>query len=143
MRVLRIYHAGRDAAHRARDRALRAAGVQLVQVVPAHWPDTGSEQVLTVEPFPVVELEVRRPGDVNRHRYTDPAALRRLLAEHLPDLVDLHEEPFSLVTRQWLAVVRDLPVVGYTAQNLDKRFHRRSRSTNGPPCAGWTGGTPK
>ena len=36
--------------------------------------------------------------------------------------MDLHEEPVSLAARQWLRVVGRLPVVMYTAQNLDKRF---------------------
>jgi glycosyltransferase involved in cell wall biosynthesis len=44
--------------------------------------------------------------------------------------LDVHEEPFSLSTRQWLrAAPADLPVVMYTAQNIDKRFP--------PPFAGY------
>jgi len=39
LRVLRIFHAGRNPAHRARDRALLAAGVDVVYVVPRTWPE--------------------------------------------------------------------------------------------------------
>ena len=42
MRVLRVYHGGRDPAHRARDRALVEAGVELTTVVPAQWSEGGA-----------------------------------------------------------------------------------------------------
>lgn len=127
MRVLRIYHAGRDAAHRERDRALVRAGVEVTLVVPTRWP---GPDAVHAEPFEIVELPVRRAGDVNRHRYDDPGALVGLIERLRPDVVDLHEEPFSEVTHQ---VLRRLGpqerVVGYTAQNIDKRFP--------PPYAVW------
>lgn len=130
MKVLRVYHGGRDAAHRARDRALVEAGVDLTTIVPAAWSEGGAEQVLSPEPWPVRELEVVRDGDVNRHRYARARDLRDVLNKETPDLVDLHEEPFAAVTRQWLSVVpRHLPVVSYTAQNIDKRWP--------PPFAQW------
>lgn len=122
LRVLRVYHAGRDPGHRRRERALLAAGVDLTLVVPRVWPDAGSKEVLSEEPFEVVELEVQRAGDVNRHRYGSTDALRTVLARVRPDLLDLHEEPFSSVCRQWLQVAGRTPVVAYTAQNVDKRF---------------------
>ena len=122
MRVLRVYHAGRDPAHRQRDRALVAAGVDLTLAVPASWAGPGSEGVLTSEAFPVVELPVRRPGDVNRHRYADTTALQRLIRAVEPDVLDVHEEPVSAAARQLLeAAPAGLPVVMYTAQNIDKR----------------------
>ena len=130
VRVLRVYHGGRDPAHRARDRALVEAGVELTTVLPAQWSEGGAEQRIGPEPFDVVELPVRRSGDSNRHGYADPSALSRLVARVRPDLVDLHEEPFSAVTRQWLGVVpASVPVVSYTAQNIDKRWP--------PPFAQW------
>lgn len=123
MRILRIYHAGRDPAHRMRERALAALGHEVVLVVPSLWPEAGAEEVLGDEPFRVVELDVRRPGDINRHRHADDRAVRDLLAQVRPDVLDVHEEPVSLVARQWLrAAPSDLPVAQYTAQNIDKRF---------------------
>ena len=120
MRVVRIYHAGRDPAHRERDRALVRAGVDLTLVLPSSWPgpdDVGDE------PFEVVQLPVARAGDVNRHRYLDPSAVVEVIDRAGPDVVDLHEEAFSSVAHQ---VLRRLsaryPAVAYTAQNIDKRF---------------------
>lgn len=97
-----------------------AAGVQLRLIVPTAWPgpDDGPED----EPYDVVQLQVHRPGDVNRHRYRDKAALARAIQSFQPDLVDVHEEPVSVVARQVLQVIGDLPVVMYSAQNLDKRW---------------------
>ena len=123
LRVLRIYHAGRNAAHRERERALHAQGIDLALVVPSSWPEGGGEPQISSESFPVIELPVDRPTDVNRHTYSDPESLRAVLAEAKPDVLDIHEEPFSLVALQLLATARaDLPVVMYTAQNVDKRF---------------------
>lgn len=123
MRILRVYHGGRDPAHRMRERALVAQGVEVILVIPARWPDSGAEPVLSEEPFRMVELDTRRPGDVNRHLHADDRAVRALLAETRPDVLDIHEEPVGLVARQWLrAAPPDLPVVLYTAQNIDKRF---------------------
>lgn len=126
-RVLRIYHAGRDPAHRQRERALVRAGVDVTLVVPTEWP--GPDEVGD-ETFDVIGLRVRRAGDVNRHTYLEPSRIRTLIDELQPDVVDLHEEPFSSVVHQLLRVIpSDLPVVTYAAQNIDKRFP--------PPFAQW------
>lgn len=120
MRVLRIYHAGRDPAHRARERALVDQGIDVRLVVPRMWP--GPAGGLADEPFEVVELDVHRAGDVNRHRYRDAAALRAMVRDWRPDVVDVHEEPVSVVARQVLDAAGPVPAVMYTAQNLDKRW---------------------
>jgi glycosyltransferase involved in cell wall biosynthesis len=123
VRVLRVYHAGRDRAHRARERALVRAGADVTLVVPRTWPGDGDERELSEEPFPIHELAVSRAGDVNRHRYAEPGRMRELLALLRPDVLDIHEEPFSIAGRQWLAAAPpSLPVVMYTAQNVDKRL---------------------
>lgn len=122
MRVLRVYHGGRMAAHRARERALLATGLDLTLVAPSNWPE-GSGGRLDQDAFTTIGLPVSREGDVNRHAYRSREALGRLLKEVRPDILDLHEEPFSVAARQWLAAAPpDLPVVMYTAQNVDKRF---------------------
>ena len=122
MRVLRVYHGGRNAQHRARERALMTTGVELVLVVPADWPEETFADPLDEE-FRIVELPVARPGDVNRHAYTSPATLSLLIEDVRPDVLDLHEEPFSIASRQWQAAAPvELPIVMYTAQNVDKRF---------------------
>jgi glycosyltransferase involved in cell wall biosynthesis len=123
LRVLRVYHGGRNAAHRARERALRAAGLDVALVVPATWPEGNGETRLSSENFPIFELPIARPADVNRYAYSDPGRLERLIRELKPDALDIHEEPFSVAARQWLAAApAELPIVMYTAQNVDKRF---------------------
>jgi glycosyltransferase involved in cell wall biosynthesis len=92
-------------------------------VVPQEWRSDGVEATLGADAVHVVELSVRRAGDVNRHAYRDARALRRLIDEHAPDVVDIQEEPVSMAARQWLAALpRHAPVVMYTAQNIDKRY---------------------
>jgi glycosyltransferase involved in cell wall biosynthesis len=121
LRVLRVYHGGRDASQRARDRALKAAGVEVVLIVPSAWP--GDELDICDPELAVLELPVDRAGDVNRHRYKNPAGLNRLFSDIDPDVLDIHEEPFSVATSQLLmAAPTGLPTVLYTAQNIDKRF---------------------
>jgi glycosyltransferase involved in cell wall biosynthesis len=123
VRVLRIYHAGGSHASQARERALAAVGIDVTLVVPSQWPEDDVESTVTDENVPIVELPVRRPRDVNRHSYADTDAVARLLREQAPDVIDVHEEPFSVAAKQWLAASpRDLPVVMYTAQNIDKRL---------------------
>ena len=89
-------------------------------VVPDVWPESGAQERLSAEPFRVIELAVHRASDVNRHTYATDVA--EVIQDVQPDLVDIHEEPFSLVTRQWLRAAGDLPCVAYAAQNVDKRF---------------------
>ena len=67
---------------------------------------------------------------MNRHRYREFDDIVDVLDRVQPDLLDLHEEPFSAVVRQVLHKVRrSLPAVSYAAQNIDKRFP--------PPFAQW------
>ena len=119
---MRIYHGGRDASHRNRERALLHAGADVVLVTPSRWPGDGSSHEPISEDFPVFELPVRREGDINRHSYIAESELARVIADAAPDLIDIHEEPFSLASRQCLAAQPAVPTVMYTAQNIDKRL---------------------
>ena len=130
LRVLTVCHAGRDPQHRERERALSALGVEQTLVMPASWSEAGAERELTHEPFAIVELPINRPGDVNRHTYAEDRRIVGLLAEFAADVLDIHEEPYSLAARQWLrAAPPKTPVVMYTGQNIDKRYP--------PPFAGY------
>jgi glycosyltransferase involved in cell wall biosynthesis len=123
MRVLRIYHGGRSREHRERERALFAAGIDITLVTTSQWPEGDPESTASHEDYPIIELPVRRPGDVNRHAYAESRALASVVHEVGPDVLDVHEEPFSVAARQWLAAAQpDLPVVMYAAQNVDKRL---------------------
>jgi hypothetical protein len=121
IRLLSVYHGGRDPQHRGRERALEATGVEVTLVVPLRGRTLRGPN-LSPEPFGVIELPARRAGDVNRHANVEGGALRRIIVETRPDVLDLHEEPVSVVARQWLRAASGLPVVMYTAQDLDERF---------------------
>ncbi len=98
--------------------------------MPQRWPGGAHTHPVDEEAFEVVELPVQRPGDVNRHRHAGDADVRRVFDRVRPDLLDLHAEPFSAVTRQWLRLApTELSAVSYTAQNIDKRWP--------PPFAQW------
>jgi len=121
MRVLRVYHGSRIPAHRVREQKLVEAGIDVTLAGPSSWPEGVSD--LEGDAFRTVELPVAHEGDVNRHTYRSAEDLRDILADIRPDVLDIHEEPFSVAARQWLAAApAGLPVVMYTAQNIDKRF---------------------
>jgi glycosyltransferase involved in cell wall biosynthesis len=129
VRVLRVYHGGRAQAQRARERELISAGVEMTLVVPRSWPDAEAQERVSEDRLEIVELDVTRAGDINRHVYAGPQGCDRLIRAIAPDVLDLHEEPFSAAAHQWLrAAPERLPVVMYSAQNIDKRFP--------PPFAG-------
>jgi glycosyltransferase involved in cell wall biosynthesis len=121
--IVRVYHGGRDASHRERERALQSAGTDVTLVIPASWPERGAQASLSAENFRIIEVPVERAGDVNRHAYRNREELHRLIDKLKPDILDLHEEPVSVAARQALAATpSELPVVMYTAQNVDKRY---------------------
>jgi glycosyltransferase involved in cell wall biosynthesis len=124
LRVLRVYHAGGGEGQHGRELALAAYGADLTLAVPASWPSAASaDNVLAHQALHRIELEVVRTGDVNRHAYRDESMLTRVIRNVGPDVLDLHEEPFSVAARQWLrAAPVELPVIIYTAQNVDKRY---------------------
>src|SRR4051794_14535657 len=105
--VLRVSHSATLDAHRRRDEALAAAGVDVALVLPTPWTEPGGtasdavRQGRLADRLTAHHLPVARPGDVNRHRYLDETGIDRLLRSTRPDLLDLHEEPFSVAARQW------------------------------------------
>ena len=95
MKVLRVYHSSVVTGWRERDRLLRHAGVEVTLVSPRRWNEGGADVELTdAEPWVV---PARSFG---RHPYVfvlDPRPIVRLLRRHRFDLIDVHEEPASLV----------------------------------------------
>lgn len=124
--VLRVYHSGVVTGWRARDRELRAAGVDVRLLCPRRWNEGG--RVVTAEPgADAAFVTVARTW--GRHPYGfvyDPVALWRELRRRPIDVLDVHEEPCSLAAVEVVVLARlagvRAPVLFYGAQNLEKRF---------------------
>ncbi len=125
MRVARISHSAVVGAWRERERELRALGADVELVCAARWVEGGG----------IVQLDATAEGSVHGARtfgshpnlfVFDPRPLWRLLRDRRFDLVDIHEEPFSVVAAEILlvkALARNrAPFVVYSAQNLDKHY---------------------
>ena len=127
MRVLRIYHGAVVDEYRTRDRLLRSRhGHELEIVCPPAWPEGGS----LVSPGAEHEIPLHTIGIGGRHHpnlfWYRSRELRRIVRRLRPEIVDLHEEPYSLATAGVLRVLADeapdARVCIYTAQNLDRRY---------------------
>jgi glycosyltransferase involved in cell wall biosynthesis len=127
IRVLRICHNAVVDEYRERDRLLRSRhGYDVHLIVPPRWHEGGSLVAVTPDPdVPVHVVGVHGRRHPNLFWYA-PRALRRVLRELRPQLVDLHEEPYSLAAAAALraidAEVPGAPVCVYTAQNLRRRY---------------------
>ena len=148
-RVLRVYHSSVVREYRERDRLLRSAhGYDLHLVSPPAWSEGGLR--VTSAPDDAVPMHVV-PTRGREHPilfWYATRQFRRVLREVRPDIVDLHEEPYSLSVAAALhAVEREAPdakVCVYTAQNIYKRYpppfrqleHRAlNRATAAYPCS--------
>jgi glycosyltransferase involved in cell wall biosynthesis/GT2 family glycosyltransferase len=124
VRVLRVSHSASVAQWRGRERALRAAGVDVALLTATEWHAGGARETLVPEAGEQVQ-GVRTFGSHPALFLYDPRPLWRALGEPW-EVVDIHEEPFALATAEIL-LLRALrrsaaPVVLYTAQNIRKRY---------------------
>lgn len=127
-RVLRVYHSAVVSEYRERDHLLRSRhGYDLHVVSPPAWHEGGSLVQATDDPevpLHIVPVRGRRSHPILF--WYAGGALRALLRELRPDIVDLHEEPYSLAVAAALRAVRAevpaAPVCMYTAQNILKRY---------------------
>jgi len=124
MRVLRLAHHAVVSSWRERERELIARGVDVSLVSSKAWNEGGVMVRLDAEQ----DSFVAGAGTVGSHPSVflmNPIPIWRELGRR-PDLIDLHEEPNSLITAEvlllrWLRRVR-APYVLYSAQNLEKRY---------------------
>lgn len=135
-RVLRVYHSAVVPEFRNRDRLLRDAhGYDLHLVTAPQWSEGGS--LVDAAPDDLVPLHVV-PTAGARHPilfWYRSGAFRRVLQAVRPQVVDLHEEPYSLAVASALrdveAVVPGARVCVYTAQNVLKRYPPPFRQLEG------------
>ena len=124
MRALGVSHSAVVDEWRGRERAVASLGVDVALLSARAWPEGGALVALRPRPGERVEGVATIGGHPALFLY-DPRPLWRRLGEHW-DVIDVHEEPFSLATAE-LLLLRALrrnqaPVVLYTAQNLAKRY---------------------
>lgn len=124
LRVLRVSHSGVVSAWRQRERSLRRRGVDVTVAVASKWEEGGAPVTFSAD-GDVFAIPVRTFGSRPNLFVYGPRPLWRLLGRSW-DLLDVHEEPFALVTAEvlllrWLRS-RRTPFVVYSAQNLEKRY---------------------
>jgi glycosyltransferase involved in cell wall biosynthesis len=149
IRVLRLFHSAVVDEFREREHWLREKhGYDVRVVCPPAWPEGGS--VVEAAPqngVPVHVVPVRGRTHPILFWYS-PRALRRVIDEFRPHLIDVHEEPYSLAAALALRSAGDLPLCVYTAQNIHKRYpqpfralERRvlARATAAYPCSSEAG----
>ncbi len=124
MRVLRIAHHGVVVAWRERERQLRELGIDVALLSAQRWNEGGRAVRLETEGDHFVH-GVRTLGRHPNAFVYDPRPIWRALGTDF-DLLDIHEEPFSLATAEILllrALRRStVPFVLYSAQNIAKRY---------------------
>lgn len=130
MRVLLISHTcqSRTEGQPKADRLGRLPGVQLRVLVPDRWKRYGAWRSAEPAVSDAFEYEVGRvrwpwAGQAQTYLHHYPG-LRRLLETYRPDVIDLWEEPWSLVSahaaRLRAACLPSARLVCETEQNLDK-----------------------
>jgi len=127
VRVLRIYHSAVVTEFQQREHVLRRRHGHEVEIVcPPAWPEGGT--LVSTSPgedsrLHVVQIHGRRQPN---WFWYDSSQLREVIRAVRPEIIDLHEEPFSLAAGGVLrAISRDAPrakLCVYTAQNLPKRY---------------------
>ena len=127
MRVLRLYHSAVVDEYRQRERFLRERhGHEMHVVCPPAWREGGGLTRPTPAPGEQVHvLPIHGQSKPNMFWYA-PRPLRRLLHRLRPDIIDLHEEPYSLAAAGVLYALRrekpDARICVYTAQNLPREY---------------------
>jgi glycosyltransferase involved in cell wall biosynthesis len=134
MRVILVSHTYVARGNRGKLRALTALGCTVAAAVPARW-STPQGAGTTVTDWDddagvrIVPVPVRGdPADPDTVVW-DRRALRRLLKDFRPDLVQVEEAPWSLATARIVAEARRLriPVTIFSWQTLPRRDTLRQR----------------
>ena len=127
LRVLMVWHGGVGGAYYRRFEALAQVGADLTVAVPSRWYENGRLMKgtrLEGDGYRVVPLKVVWPRHGALYMYT--GSLVHLWKAIRPEVVHVHEEPFSLSAAQALIVARLLrpqaALVFEAWQNLYKRY---------------------
>ncbi len=127
-RVLVLSHTYLQPAHRGKLRALAARGLEVTVAIPQRWRepwfgrpiDVAWERQGGLEVFPLPAHGMGTKGELEKAIY-GRRALKALLRDRRPDLVQIEEEPTTIAARQVFGAARRLsiPVVLFTHQNTE------------------------
>jgi len=127
-RVLVISQTYLQPTHRGKLRALAARGLEVTVAIPQRWREPWFGQPIDVawerqgglEVFPLPARGMGDKADFAKATY-GRRALKALLRDRRPDLVQVEEEPSTLAARQVFSAARGLgiPVVLFTHQNVE------------------------
>jgi glycosyltransferase involved in cell wall biosynthesis len=128
-RVLVLSHTYLQPTHRGKLRALAARGLEVTVAIPQRWRepwfgrpiDVAWERQggLEVFPLPAGGMGGGSKDELAKAKYGG-RALRALLRDRRPDLIQIEEEPNTIAAKQVLSAARRLgiPVVLFTHQNV-------------------------
>jgi glycosyltransferase involved in cell wall biosynthesis len=118
-RVLVLSHTYLQPAHRGKLRALAARGLEVTVAIPQRWRDPWFGRPIDVAWERQGSLEIFPLPTRGVAQYST-RALRALLRDRRPDLLQIEEEPSVPAARQALTAARRLsiPVVLFTQQNV-------------------------
>lgn len=127
IRVVRAYHSAVVSEYRERDRLLRARhGYDVHLVSPPAWCEGGTRVAVSPDHAVPVHVVPTRGREHPILFWYQSSAFRRVLRDVRPQIVDLHEEPYSLAVAAALrAIDQEVPeaeVCLYSAQNIYKRY---------------------
>jgi len=151
VRAVIVSHTYANPDQRGKLRALAGQGVALAVAVPAHWAAPGvSGTSLTAfgedGGVRIVPIATRGRDETGAPIAWRSTALRRLLTDFRPDIIQLEEAPTTTVAVAVTRMARRLgiPVVAFTNESLARKYSllagmRRRRTLGG--SAGLLGGT--
>ena len=129
-RVLILSHTYLQPAHRGKLRALAARGLEVTVAIPQRWRepwfgrpiDVAWERQGGLEIFPLPARGIGK-GDITKIKY-GYGALKALLRDRRPDLVQVEEEPATAAARQVFSAARRLgiPLVLLSHQNVEPQL---------------------
>jgi len=114
-RVLVLSHTYLQPTHRGKLRALAARGLEVTVAIPQRWRepwfgrpiDVAWERQGGLEVFPLPASGMGKRGELDKATY-GRRALKALLRDRRPDLVQIEEEPNTTAARQVFSAARRL-----------------------------------
>lgn len=126
LKVLRLSHSAGVTTYRERERQLQDKfNVEIKLIAPERWQHLGASEDMGPETFDLETVRTFGTGSIPLFAY-DPGAVLNALIKFQPDVVDIHEEPYSVSCFETVLLARLVAPkaarVFYSAQNISKRY---------------------